>query len=93
MIAGIAVIVLTFMFSMTGCSCSMRTADEEKQPANTRFDVSMDHTTYFGDYLTVIDKRTGVEYLLYVGSSKATITMLVNEDGTPYVSKGDVSGD
>ena len=92
MILGIIIIVITFM--LTGCGGSVqKSADDDEQPANTRFDASLDHTTYFSDYITVIDKRTGVEYMLYVGSNKAAITMLVNPDGTPYVSKGDVSGD
>ena len=51
MILGIIIIVITFM--MTGCSFSVQTADEEKQPANTRFDASLDRTTYFSDYITV----------------------------------------
>ena len=91
MMLGIIIIVITFM--LAGCGCSVRMADEEKQPANTRFDVRLDQNTNFSNYITVVDKRTGVEYLLYVGSNKAAITMLVNADGTPYVSKGDVSGD
>ena len=80
MMLGIIIIVITFM--MNGCSCSMRTADEEKQPANTRFHASVDHNMAFNDFLTVVDKRTGVEYLLFVGPNKAAITMLVNADGT-----------
>ena len=46
-----------------------------------------DYYKNHGMFDIVIDKETGVNYIIYRSDSKAGMTVRLNEDGTPYVSE------
>lgn len=41
---------------------------------------------YEGKYQILVDKETGVNYIVYNSHYKGGITVRLNADGTPYVS-------
>ena len=39
------------------------------------------------DYKIIVDKKTGVNYIVYIEYKQGGITPRLNADGTPYVSE------
>ena len=42
---------------------------------------------YNSEFNVIIDKETGVNYIIFRSDSKAGMTVRLNKDGTPYVSE------
>ena len=53
----------------------------------SQFIQEYDYYKNHGMFDIVIDKETGVNYIIYRSDSKAGMTVRLNKDGTPYVSE------
>ena len=53
----------------------------------SQFIQEYDYYKNHGMFAIVIDKETGVNYIIFRSDSKAGMTVRLNKDGTPYVSE------
>ena len=77
----ISLILVIAIMLLVGC------ADVEYAEADTQIDYIQDAD--YGYYIIVVDKETGVNYVVYTNYHKKCggITVRLNADGTPYVSE------
>ena len=78
----LTVIILTAtIFTMSACSSSIVTNATDSEKEQTMFEwhkVDSDH-------YVLVDKETGVCYLVYEGDYSNEIIVLLNADGTPQI--------
>ena len=57
--------------------------------AETKTNYIQDYTFYKNniEFTIVVDKETGVNYVVYSGYKNGGVTVRLNADGTPYVSE------
>lgn len=53
----------------------------------TEADTKVNYIQDDWDYKIIIDKKTGVNYIVYIEYKQGGITPRLNADGTPYVSE------
>ena len=58
-------------------------ADVEYAEADTQMDYIQDYSCYE----IIVDKKTGVNYIIYHWNRAGGLTVRLNADGTPYVSE------
>ena len=76
----ICFILVALMVVLTACG---------NVDAETETIYIQDYSYYEDDmgFEIVVDKATGVNYIIFRSNSKAGMTVRINEDGTPYVSE------
>lgn len=53
----------------------------------TEADTQVNYIQDDWDYKIIVDKKTGVNYIVYIEYKQGGITPRLNADGTPYVSE------
>lgn len=75
----ISLILVIAIILLVGC------ADVTEADTQTYYIQDDEHSAY-EPYQIVVDKETGVNYIVYCGNKKGGIIVRINADGTPYVS-------
>ena len=80
----IALAVAVAMAAAVGCGAT-ETAEGGEQE---RLVVKQVYEEFDDLYKVIIDKETGVEYLLFDGYKAGGLAVMVNPDGTPKIAEG-----
>lgn len=80
----IALAVAVAMAAAVGCGAT-KTAEGGEQE---RLAVKQVYEEFDALYKVIIDKETGVEYLLFDGYKAGGLVVLLNPDGTPKIAEG-----
>jgi hypothetical protein len=74
---------------LTGCNCSIETSPIRTLESGDRFVVTREFTTGNTVYVEMYDKTTKVMYVYVKLSSGGSLTMLVDNDGSPLLYEGE----
>ena len=74
----ISLILVIAIILLVGCA--------ETTEANTKVNYIQDCMDNFEPCRIFVDKETGVNYIVYIGTKSCALTPRLNADGTPYVS-------
>lgn len=86
----LAIVVVVFVIALCGCTSGekgvLRAEDSPKPDVSKRF--ICDDGTY--RYETIVDKQTGVTYLVVRNGDNIGITPLLNRNGYPIITSEEV---
>ena len=78
----IIAVVVIMLLALTGCSSVVETSD-----ALSSEEPSYEIVAYSQHIGVYVDPETGVNYMIYNGYNSGGMTVRLNADGTPYVTK------